>query len=72
MGGTISVKDLDLFQYVDTPQEAFAILQKGLTEDHLESTFEHEQKVQDHSKGVPEEPAPSAQELLGPDIAKTR
>jgi uncharacterized protein (TIGR00730 family) len=70
--GTISVKDLDLFQYVDTPQEAFAILQKGLTEDHLESTFEHEQKVREASVGVPEEPAPSAQELLGPDIAKTR
>jgi uncharacterized protein (TIGR00730 family) len=70
--GTISVKDLDLFQYVDTPEEAFAILQKGLTEDYLESPFEREQKVRAHSEGVPEEPAPSAQELLGPDIAKTR
>ena len=70
--GTISLKDLELFEYVDTPQEAFAILQKGLTEDHLESRFEQEQRLRERTDGVPEEPAPSAQELLGPDIAKTR
>ena len=66
--GAISVKDLDLFHFADTPEEAFRILQQGLTENYL-------QGAPDGQRGegpVPEEPAPSAQELLGPDIAKTR
>jgi len=35
--GTISPEDVNLFQYVDDPDEAFAILQKNLTRDHLQS-----------------------------------
>jgi uncharacterized protein (TIGR00730 family) len=68
--GAISLKDLDLFQFADTPEEAFEILKAGLTE-HLESAFEREQR-REEIEGVPEEPAPSAEEALGPDIAKTR
>ena len=61
--GAIAMKDRDLFQYVDTPEEAFAMLKAGLLEHHL-----------DHTRGdaVPETPELSAQEILGPDIAKTR
>jgi uncharacterized protein (TIGR00730 family) len=74
--GAISLKDLDLFHFADTPQQAFEILQKGLTENHLNSPYEREQRVREealaHSGAVPKEPAPSAQELLGPDITKTR
>ena len=73
--GTISVKDLDLFHFADTPEEAFAILRDGLTSNHLESVYEHEQRLReaiDTIPAVPSEPAPSAQDLLGPDIAKTR
>ncbi|WP_213805410.1 LOG family protein [Granulicella sp. dw_53] len=70
--GTISLKDLDLFQFADTPEAAFEILKKGLTENHLESAYEREQHLRESTEGVPSEPAPSAQELLGPDIAKTR
>jgi len=33
--GAISPKDLDLFHYADTPEEAFAILRQGLTENYL-------------------------------------
>jgi uncharacterized protein (TIGR00730 family) len=64
--GAIAVKDLDLFQFADTPEQAFAMLKEGLTRDHLTG---------DESPGtgsVPDEPQLSAQEALGPDIAKTR
>ena len=33
--GAISPKDLELFQYADTPEEAFEILRQGLTENYL-------------------------------------
>ena len=61
--GAIAQKDLELFQFADTPEEAFALLRAGL-EPHL------------HDAGgeppPPPDPAPSAQHLLGPDIARTR
>ena len=69
--GAIAVSDLDLFQFADTPEEAFAILKQGLTENHLESAYEREQRLREHQQ-VPNEPAPNAQEMLGPDITKTR
>jgi hypothetical protein len=69
--GVIAMKDRDLFQFVDTPQEAFALLKANLTVDlEHEAAFEREHALP--GVGVPETPAPSAQELLGPDIAKTR
>ena len=70
--GAIAMGDLDLFQFADTPEEAFAILKTKLTENHLESDYEREQRRLEREAGVPVEPAPSAQELLGPDITKTR
>ena len=65
--GAIAIKDLELFQFADSTEEAFAILQKGLMEEHLVP-----ERPQPEGDGVPTEPAPSAQEMLGPDIAKTR
>jgi uncharacterized protein (TIGR00730 family) len=66
--GAISIKDLDLFQFADTPKDAFAILKKGLTENHL-----LDQRDGSPIDGpIPNDPQLSAQELLGPDIAKTR
>jgi uncharacterized protein (TIGR00730 family) len=35
--GTISPEDVNLFDYVDTPEDAFARLQKNLIRDHLQS-----------------------------------
>jgi uncharacterized protein (TIGR00730 family) len=65
--GAIAMKDLDLFQFADTPEEAFRILKDGLTKNHLEG------KLEAPGEGpIPSEPEVSAQELLGPDIAKTR
>ncbi|HVG27025.1 MAG TPA: TIGR00730 family Rossman fold protein [Acidobacteriaceae bacterium] len=66
--GAIGLKDLEIFQFADTPEEAFRILKEGLTKYHLDGTGP------DASGGVaiPEEPAPDAEELLGPGIARTR
>jgi uncharacterized protein (TIGR00730 family) len=69
--GAISMADLDLFQFADTPEEAFALLQAGLTEHHLDSEYEREQR-QPESEAVPNRPAPNTEEMLGPDIARTR
>ncbi len=66
--GAIAVRDKDLLQFADTPEEAFRYLTAGLTKYHLDGKPETEQTA----GSVPEEPAPSAQEQLGPDIAKTR
>jgi uncharacterized protein (TIGR00730 family) len=68
--GAIAMKDRELFQFADTPEQAFALLKAGLTENPQESAYEREQHWE--GEGVPDAPAPSAQELLGPDIAKTR
>jgi uncharacterized protein (TIGR00730 family) len=64
--GAIATKDLDLFQFAETPQQAFEILKDGLTRNHLTP------EGQPGDGPIPDEPQPSAQELLGPDIAKTR
>jgi uncharacterized protein (TIGR00730 family) len=69
--GAIGLADLELFQFADTPEEAFRILKDGLTENHLESDYEREQQRLGRER-IPVEPAPSAQEMLGPDITKTR
>ncbi len=60
--GAIALKDKDLFRFADTPEEAFAILREGL-EKHCPPTGE--------PANVPAEPERSAEELLGPEIART-
>ena len=37
-GAAIAEKDMELFQYADTPDEAFKCLKEHLTEHHLEPT----------------------------------
>jgi hypothetical protein len=63
--GTISPRDLDLFQFADTPEQAFTLLQQGLTTNHLEPESRHAMQAE----------ATHAQDGGGelvPDIAKTR
>ena len=56
--GAISPEDLDLFQFADTPEEAFAILKENLTRDYLAKT---------------EEPLDAETEMtLQPEITRTR
>jgi len=56
--GAISPRDRELFQFVDTPEEAFAALKEGLTRNHLavEAAAAH---AEDEAR-------------LSPEIAKTR
>jgi uncharacterized protein (TIGR00730 family) len=70
--GAISRSDLDLFQFADTPEEAFEKLKAGLLEDLQAQAAWDRDHAGPPGPGVPDTPAPSAQELLGPDIAKTR
>ncbi|HEX7158804.1 MAG TPA: TIGR00730 family Rossman fold protein [Edaphobacter sp.] len=69
--GAIAVSDLDLFHFADTPEQAFELLKNGLTEQHLESEYERQQQARQKALDAMQ-PAPSAEELLGPDIARTR
>jgi uncharacterized protein (TIGR00730 family) len=69
--GAIAMSDLELFQFADTPEEAFAILKAGLTEHHLDSEYEREQRRME-DEGMSGVHAPSAEKILGPDITKTR
>jgi uncharacterized protein (TIGR00730 family) len=74
--GAIAHDDLKLFRFADTPEEAFEILKEDLTQNHLNSDFER--ALQERARraagapDVPHDPAPTAQEILGPDISSTR
>ena len=73
--GAISPKDLELFQYADTPEQAFEILRQGLTDNYL---------TPESAAARQREPAPAAaaepdlmagvtiDDFLGPEMAKTQ
>jgi uncharacterized protein (TIGR00730 family) len=65
--GAISPKDIELFQYADTPEEAFEFLRNGLTENYLipEANAAAEQAFHDLM------PGPTFEDFLGPEMAKT-
>jgi uncharacterized protein (TIGR00730 family) len=71
--GAISPKDLELFQFADTPEQAFELLRQGLTENYL---------AVEAVEGAPPESLPtplgrelmagwSLEDFLGPELAKT-
>jgi uncharacterized protein (TIGR00730 family) len=62
--GAISPGDVDLFQFADTPEDAFTMLKDGLRKHHLGP--EAESKAQNNV------PRPSPEEVLGPNFARTR
>ena len=70
--GAIAMKDLELFRFVDTPEEAFDILKAGLEEDLAAQAAWEKEHMPPGAEGIPTTPAPDAQTVLGPDIAKTR
>ncbi len=61
--GAIALKDKDLFQFADTPEQAFHLLRAGL-EQHVDSPHE--------PAPVPAATAPDPREQLHPDITQTR
>jgi uncharacterized protein (TIGR00730 family) len=74
--GAIAPADLALFHFADTPEQAFDILKADLTENHLnpdyQGALDERARRAAADPSVPHDPMPTAQELLGPDIASTR
>ena len=65
--GAISPGDFDLFQWADTPEQAFELLKQGLTENYLKP-----EAAAGKQPAEQELAAPTAEEVLGPDMARTR
>ncbi len=68
--GAISPRDMDLFQFADTPEQAFDLLRKGLTENYLAAEAARASEL----KAGPGEELMAGWNLddfLGPDLAKT-
>ena len=65
--GAISPKDLELFQFADTPEQAFELLREGLTVNYLEPEAKAtaEAASQELMSGW------SLDDFMGPEIAKT-
>ena len=74
--GAISPKDLELFQFANTPEEAFDLLRKGLTENYLTAEAAAAQAEQrKDGKSAPDEDLMEGwniDDFLGPEMAKTR
>ncbi len=72
--GAISPKDIELFQFADTPEAAFEMLKSGLTENYLAVEAKSGNANPPIENHADEElmRGPLVEELLGPDIAKTR
>jgi uncharacterized protein (TIGR00730 family) len=71
--GAISPKDLDLFEFADTPEEAFEILRRGLTENYLAAEIAAAadappppERDEDLMAGW------TVEDFLSPEFAKTR
>jgi uncharacterized protein (TIGR00730 family) len=72
--GTISPKDIELFQYADTPEQAFEMLRHGLTENYLAvEAAAAKQATADGSTAASKELMAgwTMDDFLGPDMAKT-
>ncbi len=65
--GAISPKDIDLFQFAETPEQAFELLRQGLTENYLvpEATAAAEHPVHDVVQSS------TLEDFLGPELART-
>jgi uncharacterized protein (TIGR00730 family) len=70
--GAISPKDIELFQFADTPEAAFEMLKNGLTENYLapEAAIRGEShRTENHADEEPPQ-GPLVKEILGPELAK--
>jgi uncharacterized protein (TIGR00730 family) len=65
--GAISPGDVELFQFADTPEQAFELLRQGLTVNHLDK----ERRRPGQPPTAETIPAFNPEELLGPEFAKT-
>jgi predicted Rossmann-fold nucleotide-binding protein len=73
--GAISPKDLELFQFADTPEQAFSMLRQGLTENYLIPEAEAgKQATADVAAAEASRELMagwSMEDFLGPEMAKT-
>jgi hypothetical protein len=69
--GAISPKDIELFQYADTPEQAFEMLRQGLTENYLAAEAAERQTTSQAAAPVEDLMAGSIEDFLGPEMAKT-
>jgi len=69
--GAISPKDLDLFQFADTPERAFELLKAGLQADHLDAPQLGLQQYTGEFSGTEVVPGLNLEDIVGPDFAKT-
>jgi uncharacterized protein (TIGR00730 family) len=71
--GTISPKDIELFQFADTPEQAFEMLRQGLTENHLLAEAAARKPAEDAETPHGEEPMAgwTIEDFLGPEMART-
>jgi uncharacterized protein (TIGR00730 family) len=71
--GAISPKDIELFKFADTPEEAFELLRQGLAENYLlqEAATGRLAESEQMTPGEELMPGWSVEDFLGPEIAKT-
>jgi uncharacterized protein (TIGR00730 family) len=71
--GAISPKDINLFQFADTPEQAFEMLRKGLTENYLvaEAAAGTLAESQEMTPGEDLMAGWTVEDFLGPEMAKT-
>jgi hypothetical protein len=70
--GAISPKDLELFQYADTPEQAFELLRRGLTENYLAAEGKQATAAVAAAAAGKELMAGwTVEDFLGPEMAKT-
>ena len=71
--GAISPKDIELFQFADTPEQAFEILRRGLTENYLlaEAAAGTLAESQEMTPGEDLMAGWTVEDFLGPELAKT-
>ena len=69
----ISPKDINLFQFADTPEQAFEMLRKGLTENYLvaEAAAGTLAESQEMTPGEDLMAGWTVEDFLGPEMAKT-
>jgi uncharacterized protein (TIGR00730 family) len=71
--GAISPKDIELFQFAETPEQAFEMLRKGLTENYLmaEAAAGTLAESQEMTPGEDLMAGWTVEDFLGPEMAKT-
>jgi predicted Rossmann-fold nucleotide-binding protein len=71
--GAISPKDIALFKFVDTPEEAFEQLRQGLTENYLvqEAASGRLAESEELPKGEDLMARWTVEDFMGPELAKT-